>query len=100
MYRNGILGELKMASKSFFLRGCKAVDKNKKSYKEKAEETRAFSARLADMQRYVDRSEEKRKLLLDLVLKGRSSDSDESLLLGLFLKLFAIEPLSFSLVLP
>lgn len=28
-----------MASKSFFLRGCKAIDKNKKSYKEKAEET-------------------------------------------------------------
>lgn len=69
-----------MARRSFFLRGCKAIDKNKKSYKEKAEETRAFSARLADMQRYVDMSEEKRGLLLDLVLNGRSSDSDESLL--------------------
>lgn len=69
-----------MASRSFFLRGCKLVDKNKKSYQEKAEETRAYSARLADMQRYVDMSEEKRNLLLDLVLKGKSSDSDESLL--------------------
>jgi len=69
-----------MASRSFFLRGCKLVDKNKKSYQEKAEETRAYSARLADMQRYVDMSEEKRGLLLDLVLNGRSSDSDESLL--------------------
>ncbi|MBR2155804.1 MAG: hypothetical protein IJ941_02580 [Clostridia bacterium] len=69
-----------MASRSFFLRGCKLVDKNKKSYQEKAEETKAYSARLADMQRYVDISEEKRNLLLDLVLNGKSSDSDESLL--------------------
>lgn len=69
-----------MASKSFFLRGCKTIDKNKKSYQEKAKETKQFSARLADMQRYVDMSEEKRNLLLDLVLNGRSSDSDESLL--------------------
>ena len=69
-----------MTSKSFFLRGCKLVDKNKKTYQEKAEETRAYSARLADMQRYVDMSEEKRNLLLNLVLTGRSSDSDESLL--------------------
>lgn len=69
-----------MASRSFFLRGCKLVDKNKKTYQEKAEETRAYSARLADMQRYVDMSEEKRNLLLNLVLNGRSSDSDESLL--------------------
>lgn len=69
-----------MASKSFFLRGCKTIDKNKKSYQEKAQETKAFSARLAEMQRYVDMSEEKRALLLNLVLNGRSSDSDESLL--------------------
>ena len=69
-----------MASRSFFLRGCKLVDKNKKTYQEKAEETRAYSARLADMQRYVDMSEEKRNLLLNLVLNGRSSDSNESLL--------------------
>lgn len=69
-----------MASKSFFLRGCKTIDKNKKSYEEKAKETKAFSARLAEMQRYVDMSEEKRALLLDLVLNGKSSDSDESLL--------------------
>ena len=69
-----------MASRSFFLRGCKLIDKNKKSYKEKAEEARTYPARLADMQRYVDMSEEKRKLLLDLVLNGKSSDSDESLL--------------------
>ena len=69
-----------MANRSFFLRGCKAIDKNKKSYQEKAEETKQHSARLAEMQRYVDMSEEKRNLLLDLVLNGRSSDSDESLL--------------------
>lgn len=69
-----------MASKSFFLRGCTVVDKNKKSYEEKAKETKAFSARLAEMQRYVDMSEEKRALLLDLVLNGKSSDSGESLL--------------------
>lgn len=69
-----------MANKSFFLRGCKAVDKNKKTYQEKAQETKQHSARLAEMQKYVDMSEEKRNLLLDLVLNGRSSDSDESLL--------------------
>ena len=69
-----------MANKSFFLRACKKVDENKKSYQEKAAETRQHSARLADMQRYVDMSKEKRDLLLDIVLNGRSSDSDESLL--------------------
>lgn len=69
-----------MATKSFFLRGCNAIDKNKKSYEEKAKETKQHSARLAEMQKYVDLSEEKRSLLLDLVLHGRSSDSDESLL--------------------
>ena len=69
-----------MSNRSFFLRGCKVVDKNKKSYQEKAQETKQHSARLAEMQRYVDMSEEKRNLLMDLVLNGRSSDSDESLL--------------------
>ena len=69
-----------MATRSFFLRGCKAVDKNKKTYEEKAQETKKHSARLAEMQRYVDMSEEKRALLLDLVINGRSSDSDEKLL--------------------
>jgi superfamily II DNA/RNA helicase len=69
-----------MAKKTFFMRGCAAVDKNKKTYEEKAQETKQHSARLAEMQRYVDMSEEKRNLLLDLVLHGRSSDSDEALL--------------------
>ena len=69
-----------MARKTFFMRGCAAVDKNKKTYEEKAQETKQHSARLAEMQRYVDMSEEKRNLLMDLVLNGRSSDSDESLL--------------------
>jgi SNF2 family DNA or RNA helicase len=69
-----------MAKKTFFMRGCAAVDKNKKTYEEKAQETKQHSARLAEMQKYVDMSEEKRSLLMDLVLNGRSSDSDESLL--------------------
>ena len=69
-----------MANRSFFLRACKVVDENKKSYEEKAAETRQHSARLVDMQRYVDMSTEKRALLLDLILNGKSSDSDESLL--------------------
>lgn len=69
-----------MATKTFFLRGCQAIDKNKKTYEEKAQETKQHSARLAEMQKYVDMSEEKRNLLLDIVLHGRSSDSDESLL--------------------
>lgn len=69
-----------MANKSFFLRGCKAIDENKKSYQEKAQETKQHSARLAEMQRYVDMSGEKRALLMDIVLNGRSSDTEESLL--------------------
>ena len=69
-----------MANKTYFLRGMKAVDKNRKTYEEKAQETKAFSARMVDMQRYVDLSEEKRNLLLDLVLNGKSSDTNETLL--------------------
>lgn len=69
-----------MANKTFFLRGMKAVDENKKTYQEKAQETKAFSARMVEMQRYVDLSEEKRSLLLDLVINGKSSDTDETLL--------------------
>lgn len=69
-----------MARKTFFLRGMKKVDTNKKTYQEKAQETKAHSARMADMQRWVDLSEEKRSLLLDIVLNGKSSDSDENLL--------------------
>ena len=69
-----------MSNRSFFLRGCKAIDKNKRTYQEKAEETKQHSARLAEMQLFVDMTEEKRNCLLDLVLNGKSSDSDESLL--------------------
>ena len=69
-----------MTRKTFFLRGCQAIDKNKKSYEEKAQETKKHSARLAEMQRYVDMSEEKRSLLLDIIKNGRSSDTDETLL--------------------
>ena len=69
-----------MANRSFFLRACKVVDENKKSYEEKAAETRQHSARLVDMQQYVDLSTEKRVLLLDIILNGKSSDTDEPLL--------------------
>lgn len=69
-----------MAVKSFFLRANKKVQENKDVYKERAEETKKHSARLAEMQRYVNISREKRKLLLDLVFNGKSSDSDETLL--------------------
>ena len=54
-----------MALRSFFLRANKKVEENKKSYQEKAQETKQHSARLVDMQRHVDMSEEKRLLLLD-----------------------------------
>ena len=70
-----------MALRSFFLKANAKVEENRKSYQEKAAETKACSARLADMQRYVDLSEEKRKLLLiDIIKNGKSSDSDETLL--------------------
>ena len=69
-----------MANKKIFLRACKTIEENKKSYAEKAQETRQHSARLAEMQKYVDMSEEKRALLMDLILNGKSSDSDETVL--------------------
>ena len=69
-----------MANKSFFLRGLQKVNENKKSYQEKAQETKQHSARLVEMQRYVNMSEEKRGLLMNILKNGRSSDTDESLL--------------------
>ena len=69
-----------MANRTFFLRACKKVEENKKSYQEKAQETKQHSARLAEMQRYVDMSSEKRALLYDLIVNGKSSDTDETLL--------------------
>ena len=69
-----------MALRSFFLRANKKVEQNRDIYKERAQETKQHSARLVDMQRYVDMSEEKRSLLMDLIKNGRSSDSNESLL--------------------
>lgn len=52
------------------------VQKNKEEhYKSKAEKTREHSARLADMQRYVDMSEEKRAELIR-VLNSKASDCD------------------------
>lgn len=70
-----------MAYRTFFLRGCKAVDKNKKSYQEKAQETKAFSARLAEMQKYVDMSEEKRNLLMSILKNGKCPDNPNETLL-------------------
>lgn len=70
-----------MANKSFFLRGCKAVNKNKKTYQEKAQETKQHSARLAEMQKYVDMSEEKRALLLDIILNGKCPDDENESIL-------------------
>ena len=70
-----------MATRSFFLRGCKAVDKNKKTYEERAQETKKHSARLAEMQRYVDMSEEKRALLLDILKNGKCPDDPNETLL-------------------
>ena len=63
-----------------FLKALKKVEENKKSYEEKAQETKKCQARLPEMQLYVDLSVEKRVLLMDLILNGKSSDSDESLL--------------------
>ena len=67
-------------NKSFFLRACKKVEANKKSYEEKAQETKQHSARLVEMQRHVNMSKEKRNLLLNLIRNGKSSDTNETLL--------------------
>ena len=64
-----------MAKKSFFLRACQKVDENKKSYEEKAKETRQFSARLVEMQRYVDMTTEKRNLLLKMIRETECPDN-------------------------
>ena len=53
--------------------------KTVKSSTEKAKETRAFTARLVDMQRYVDKSPVKRKLLLD-TLRSKATDCDKTIL--------------------
>ena len=63
-----------MANKKIFLKACKTIEENKKSYAEKAQETRQHSARLAEMQKYVDMSKEKRALLMDLILNGTCPD--------------------------
>ena len=69
-----------MANRSFFLRGLQKVNENKKSYQEKAQETKQHSARLIEMQRHVNMSTEKRALLMNILKNGRSSDTDETLL--------------------
>lgn len=51
------------------------IENSKERYKERAAETRAHSARLADMQRYVDMSVEKRTELIN-VLNSKASDCD------------------------
>lgn len=51
------------------------VQNSKERYKEKAAETRKASARLADMQTYVDMSKEKRAELLK-VLNSKATDCD------------------------
>lgn len=51
------------------------VKKSREQYQAKAAETRAHSARIADMQTYVDMSEEKRKELIR-VLNSKASDCD------------------------
>lgn len=51
------------------------IENSKERYKERAAETRAHSARLADMQRYVDMSVEKRAELIN-VLNSKASDCD------------------------
>lgn len=71
---------MRMKPSRFFMKALKAAEKNKKTAQEKAAETRQHSARLIDMQRYVDMSKEKRGLLLDLILNGKSSDTEETLL--------------------
>lgn len=51
------------------------VQNSKERYKEKAAETRAYSARLADMQRYVDMTREKRAALIK-ILNTKATDCD------------------------
>lgn len=56
----------------------KKIDDFKDKYKERASESRAHSARLADMQRYIDMREEKRAELIR-VLKSDASDCDKKI---------------------
>lgn len=66
-----------MAFRSNFKQIWKKVNENKEdTSRQKAAETRAHSARLADMQRLVDMSEEKRTELIR-VLKSPASDCDK-----------------------
>lgn len=64
-----------MAFKKNLISKWTKIQNSKERYKEKAAETRAASARLADMQLYVDLSQEKRKALID-ILNSKASDCD------------------------
>ena len=55
-----------------------SIQEDKDKYAQKAAETRAHSARLADMQRLIDMSEEKRAELIR-VLKSPASDCDKKI---------------------
>ena len=59
-----------MALKSFFLRANKKVEENRDIYKERAEETKKHSARLAEMQRYVNMSDERVRKQIEEITKS------------------------------
>jgi superfamily II DNA/RNA helicase len=69
-----------MALRSFFLRANKKVEQNRDIYKERAQETKQHSARLVDMQRYVDMSEEKRALLFQMLYEPCPDDTSITML--------------------
>ena len=56
----------------------KVAENREANYKSKAEQTRQHSARLSDMQRYVDMSEEKRGMLKS-VLQSKTEDDDKTI---------------------
>lgn len=72
-----------MARRDIFIQATKKVEENKKRKKtpeEKAQETRLYTQRLAEMRAYICKSEEKRQELINVIKSPSPDEPDKTLL--------------------
>lgn len=69
-----------MTNYNIFKKALKKVDVNRKTSAEKAKETKQHSVRMCEMQEYVDLSNEKRTLLIDVIKNTKCIDCDKTIL--------------------
>lgn len=79
----------KFNATSVFIKANKEIDLKK--IEEKKEETRLHVQRLADMQKYVDLSEEKIQLLLDVILKEVDENNVKIIDKGVIVYIFSLD---------